>query len=251
MDKLKYTKLKTKAIQLRKKGLSYNKIENELNVAKSTLSFWLKTIPLTVEQKKCLYTKRILNLARGPQSQKERRIREIAKIIEEAEKEIQTPLSFETYRLLGAALYWAEGKKTVCFAVTNSDPHFIIFMVRWFEKIFGISSQDLKARLNIYPQQNELEIKEFWSQLTSIPLGNFGKSFVKPANKGYKKNNLYYGTIEIRVPKGTDMRHRVFGWIKAALKGIDPKVELAQKEWKSLREVPRPVNLPEDVILPR
>ena len=98
-------------------------------------------------------------MARGPQSQKERRIREITKIIEEAEKEIQFPLLFETYKLFGAALYWAEGSKTTKFEVTNSDPYFILFMVRWFDRIFGVFPGGLKARLNIYPQQNELEIK--------------------------------------------------------------------------------------------
>jgi len=120
-------------------------------------------------------------------------------------------------------------------------------MVQWFKKIFGISSKTLKVHLNIYPQQNESALKQFWSQLTGIPLENFGKSFVKPPNKGYKKNNLYYGTIKIRVAKGTDMRHRVFGWIKAALKDVESQVELTQKEWKSLRETPRPINVPENV----
>lgn len=242
-----YSKLKSEAIALRKEGLSYNEINKKLGAPKSTLSYWLKTVPLTKEQKKHFYTKRILNLARGPQGQRERRKREIAKIIKEAEKEIELPLSFKTHRLLGAALYWAEGSKTNHFSVTNSDPHFILFMVRWLKEIFGISPKNLKANLNIYPQQNEEEIKQFWSQLTGIPLENFGKSFVKPPNKGYKKNNLYYGTIRIRVPKGTEMRHRVFGWVKAALKDTAPKVELTQRRWKSLKETPRPVNLPKEI----
>ncbi|KKS89231.1 MAG: hypothetical protein UV65_C0036G0007 [Parcubacteria group bacterium GW2011_GWF2_43_11] len=247
MDKLNYPQLKIQAIRLRKKGLSYGEIKKETPVAKSTLSLWLKTVPLTKDQRKRLYTKSILNMARGAQSQKERRKREITEIIETAEKEIQLPISFEAYRLLGAALYWAEGSKTNGFKITNSDPNFILFMVRWFEKVFQISPQNLKVWLNIYPQQNELEIKKFWSQLTNIPLENFGKSFTKPLNKGYKKNNLYYGTISIKVPKGTDMRYRVFGWIKAALKDIESQTELIQKEWKALKETPRPVNLPQNI----
>jgi hypothetical protein len=69
-------------------------------------------------------------------------------------------------------------------------------MVRWLKRVFGISPNFLKAWLNIYPQQNELELKQFWSQLTGIPLENFGKSYIKPPNKNYKKNTLYYGTIK-------------------------------------------------------
>jgi len=247
MDKSKYPRLKKKATQLRRKGWSYREIAEELGIGKSTVRLWCINVPLNLKDRRRLYTRQVILLARGPNSQKERRIREITEIVEEAEKEIQSPLFFDTYQLFGAALYWSEGSKSSGFEVTNSDPHFILFMVRWFEKIFEIPSQDLKAKLNIYPQQDEQKTKKFWSQLTGIPLENFGKSFIKPPNKGYKKNNLYYGTIKIRVPKGTDMRHKVFGWIKAVLKDTDSQVELVQKEWKSLKEVPRPVNLPDRI----
>ncbi len=93
--------MRSKAIKLRRKGLSYGEIKRKTGIAKSTLSYWLKIVPLTPAQRKHFYSKRILNLSLGPESQKERRIKEIAKIISEAEKEI-APLSFETYRLVGA-----------------------------------------------------------------------------------------------------------------------------------------------------
>ncbi len=41
-----------KAIQLRKKGLSYSKILKQVPVAKSTLSLWLRSVGLTKRQKK-------------------------------------------------------------------------------------------------------------------------------------------------------------------------------------------------------
>ena len=237
------SRLKIDAIHLRKKGLSYNEIRQKVPVAKSTLSLWLKAIPLREEQKKRLYTKQIDILSRGPQSQKERRAREVETIIKKAEEEITTPISFETLRLMGAALYWAEGSKGKNFEITNSDPYLILFMTNWIEKVFSIPSKSLKVHLNIYPQQNEVKIKKFWSSLTGIPLANFGKSFIKPLSKGYKKNNLYYGTIKIRVPKGTDKKHRVFGWLQATLQDIQPKVELTRRRWTSLTQTPRPINL--------
>lgn len=234
---------KIRAIRLRKRGLSYNEIRRLVPVAKSTLSLWLKEIPLSEEHRRRLYTKNVLLLARGPNSQKERRKREIEDILRRAQNEISLPISHEAFRLMGAALYWAEGSKTQKFQFTNSDPAFIIFMVRWVERIFEVPRRALRARLNIYPQQNEMQLKNFWSELTGIPLENFGKSFVKPPNKGYKKNNLYYGTVAVLVPKGTDMRHQVFGWIEATLKDVKPKMKIVTRRWISLRETPRPVNL--------
>jgi len=238
-----YIALKIEAIKLRKKGLSYNEIKKRIRVSKSTLSLWLKSVPLKDAYQKHLYTKQIEALSRGPMSQKQRRIREVQKIIQDAEKEIKFPLSFETYRLVGAFLYWAEGSKGKMFQLTNSDPHLILFFVRWIKLVFHISPSKLKIRLNIYPQQNEKEIKNFWSDLTNIPIKNFGKSYIKPISSGYKKNNLYYGTARIEVPKSVNIRYRVFGWIKATLKDIAPNVQTAQRKWQSLKEVPRPANL--------
>lgn len=144
---------------------------------------------------------------------------------------------------MGAALYWGEGSKGNKLQVTNSDPVLILFVVHWIEKVFGIPPQQLKAKLNIYPQQNELLIKRFWSALTGIPTKNFWKSYVKPFNKGYKKNNLYYGTIRIEVPKSSNMRHRIFGWIHAVTQTITPSTEITERKWDSLRETKRPINL--------
>ncbi|MDI6733884.1 MAG: hypothetical protein QMD50_00090 [Patescibacteria group bacterium] len=101
----------------------------------------------------------------------------------------------------------------------------------------------MKARLNIYPQQNREEIKRFWSDLTGIPIKNFGKSYVKPFSKGYKKNNLYYGTIRVEVPKSGDYIHRVYGWTQAVLEREDVKVKNIERRWVRLTKINRPVNL--------
>jgi len=235
--------LKQKAVMLRKKGLSYNEIRKKVPIAKSTLSYWLKNIKLKKEYRDRLYSKRIYFLSFGSQSQKERRIREINEIINTAKKEVNVPITKEVNQLFGAALYWAEGTKGGGLVFTNSDPHLILFMVKWFEIVFNIKSYILRAHLNIYEQQNERVMKKFWSDLCGIPLKNFGKSYIKPSNKGYKKNNLYYGTIKISVPKSTDLRIRVFGWIQKLLENISPHTTLIQKKWERLKKIERPVNL--------
>ena len=232
--------MRVRAIALRKKGLSYNEIRLQVPVSKSSLSLWLKHIRLSPKHRARLYTKQIQILSRGTPSQIERRKREVAVINENARKEISLPLSLETYRFLGAALYWAEGSKTKNFEMTNSDPVLIAFMARWFERMFGVPPSTLKAYLNIYPQQNETEIKQFWSDITGISIQNFGKSFIKPVGKGFKKNNLYYGTIKVYVPKGTDMRHKTLAWIQAALQDLIPTIESKTLRWSHLREVRRP-----------
>jgi len=241
--KVRHKNLREAARRLRQLGASYGEIKTKTGVAKSTLSYWLKDILLNSGARKKLYTKQVELLSRGPKSQKERRAREVERIGEAAEQEIILPLSPETFRLMGAALYWGEGNKGKMAQITNSDPHLILFAVKWIEHILGVPSMKLSASLNIYPQQNERHIKQFWSDLTKIPFENFRKSYVKPLSKNYKKNNLYYGTIKIYIPKSANLQHQIFGWIRAATKSVAPDVQLIQKRWGSLAKTPRPVNL--------
>ncbi|MES2213476.1 MAG: hypothetical protein V4473_01375 [Patescibacteria group bacterium] len=232
--------LKRKAKILRSKGKSYNEIAQILKISKNTARYWCKDIILKDADQKRLYTKGVLLLAKGQYGSHERRRKEIAKINDNAAKEILFPLHPDTYKLFGAALYWAEGNKVNDFTVTNSDPLLIQFMTQWFCNVFGLTPNDFKAHLNIYPQQDDFEIKKFWSDITGIPLDRFGKTFVKPLNKNYKKNTLYYGTIKVRVNKGTDYRHRVFGWINTVLKNMKQDVEITERKWYKLRANMRP-----------
>jgi len=236
----KKMEMRVLATALRKKGLSYNEIRQQVPVAKSSLSLWLKNVRLSPKHRARLYTKQVQILSRGTPSQVERRKREIALIMRDAKEEIPLPLSFETYRFLGAALYWAEGSKTKSFTIANSDPVLIAFMISWFKKMFDVSPSTLKAHLNIYSQQNEKEVKQFWSDITRIPIENFGKTFIKPTNKGFKKNNLYYGTIKVYVPKGTDMRYKTLAWIHVALQDAIPAIESKILRWSQLKTVERP-----------
>lgn len=227
---------KKEAQMLRRKGLSYNEIGKKTGISKSTVKYWCKDIILKPKDRERLYTKQIEMLSKGPKSSHDRRQKEINKIMINAENEIDFPLHKDVYKLFGAALYWAEGNKVSDFTITNSDPLLIQFMTQWFCKTFDVTPHDLKAHLNIYPQQDNLKIKKFWSEITGIPLAKFGKTFVKPVNKNYKKNTLYYGTIKIRVNKGTDFRYRVFGWINAILKNIKIDVGITERKWYKLRD---------------
>ncbi|OGI95075.1 hypothetical protein A2917_01715 [Candidatus Nomurabacteria bacterium RIFCSPLOWO2_01_FULL_42_17] len=238
-----YIHLKRKAILLRKSGLSYGSIAKKLGISKSTASLWLYAIKLNYEQRKNLYSNQVKHLNTGENSQRNRRAREVNIIINEAKTKISKKISLESYRLFGTALYWAEGSKNKMFHMTNSDPSLIVFWVKWLKKIFNIQPNILKVRLNIYPQQSEKLIRKFWSELTNIPMSNFGKSYIKPLSNNYKKNNLYYGTVRIEVPKSTNYRYMVYAWRQRVIEGIAPNIKLVEKRWEKLRKFVKPVNM--------
>lgn len=221
-------KLKLLARKYRRSGLSYLAIAKKLMIAKSTAKSWCSDIELKPEQKKKLYSNRIKKLISGEFSSHTRRQVQIDEITAEAEKEIVSPISDDAYRFLGVALYWAEGSKTKHFSLVNSDPIMIKFMVNWMKAFLGVEPDMIKAHLNIYEGQDDKKLKAYWSKLTGIPLKNFGKSFIKPAGKNYRRNILYHGTIKIRVFSATDLRYRVLAWLNKMLSefklGIDEKI---------------------------
>ena len=239
-----YSQLRREAVKLRKHGHSYGEISRRLDgVAKSTLSYWLKSVPLTAKMRKKFYTARIRNLSLGTPSARNRRLAQIGSIVEAAKLELKQPINDDAFKLFGVALYRAEGTKMGMFEITNSDPLMIFFMVRWIERSLNIKSEVLHARLNMYPQQNETDLKRFWSELCDIPIGNFGKTYVKPKSLNYKKNNLYYGTLKVTVPKSSNLKHRMFGWVEALLHPYSVRVEKIQRKWQPLRNIERPINL--------
>lgn len=231
-------KLKLSARKYRRTGLSYLAVAKKLNIAKSTVKYWCNDIELKPELKKKLYTDKIKKLISGEFSSHGRRQVQISKITADAENEVESPISDETYRYLGVALYWAEGSKTKHFSLVNSDPIMIKFMVDWMKKFLGVEPDMIKAHLNIYEGQDDHKLKLYWSKLTGIPLKNFGKSFIKPAGKNYRHNILYYGTIKLRVFSATDMRYRVLAWLNKMLGeprfGINEKIVWSEHK-KNLR----------------
>jgi len=204
-------KLKNKVIQLRKKGLSYNEILKQVTVAKSSISLWCKNVELNAQQRKRLLNKKLKGQRKGRKKLSQIRKKETQQIKQAAKKEICKLSSYET-KLIGAMLYWGEGSKNNGVRISNSDPNLIKFMVHWLKEICKVSSEEMKAYLNIHANQNDDKIKRYWSNITGIPLNSFGKSYIKPEGTGHRKNILHNGVIKI-VINDENLRHKIITWI--------------------------------------
>lgn len=212
-NKIIYEKVRN----FRRKGLSYREIAKKCLTSKSNVSLWCRDIKLSPAQYDKLVSnkKRILDL--GSKRLHEIREKEIAQVKEVAKQEIvNKSIDDFTFFVAGAMLYWAEGCKTNGLYVANSDERIILFMLKWFKKFLHINNSQIKAHLHIHIQDNDLMIKKYWSQLTGIPLQNFGKSFIKLPGTGHRKNILLHGIIRIQISgKGIEnMRHRIMAWVE-------------------------------------
>jgi len=221
-------KEKEKAIKLRKKGYSYSEVLKEVPVAKSTLSLWLRAVGLAKRQKQRLTNKKIEAQKRGARFVQERRIRITEEIKRLAKKDVKKITKRELW-LIGVILYWAEGSKqksnnvSAPVSLGNSDPEIIRIFIKWLYEFFKLNPDDLEIRLYIHETGDEMRSKKYWSKITKIPVYKFHKTVFKKHNiKTNRKfnNRRYYGLLEVRVKRSTNLNRKISGWIEGICENI-------------------------------
>jgi transcriptional regulator with XRE-family HTH domain len=203
--------LKERARELRKKGFSYSEIIKQIPVSKSTISFWCRDIKLTKKQITrlgSLYDTQF----RGAKANQLKRKKEIEIIRKNAKKEIKKLSNYEI-KIIGAALYWAEGSKVKSSSFTNSDPLLIKFIMKWYRDVCKVPENKIKPYLHLHTGLDEKKAKKYWSKIISIPVNRFGSTFFKKEGTGHRKNKLYNGTLRIQV-NSEDLRHKILAWVE-------------------------------------
>jgi hypothetical protein len=215
--------LKLRALELRKRGMSYNEIKLKVPVSKDTLSRWCRDVILTPEQRGVLLKKKIegANKGRllGAKKLQQRRINQINELFEKGKNEIGG-LSVRDRFIAGAALYLGEGYRTdraVGFA--NSDPTVIKFMMDWFRKFADVPEERFTGQIWIYKGRDRIKAERFWSNLTGIPITRFSKTYIaenKDNSRKIRKNVHEFGVFSIRISMA-GVQRRILGWTAGIL----------------------------------
>lgn len=209
-----------KAIQLRKRGWSYPKIQKVINVSRSTLSLWLRDVKLTQQQIERLTDNSRSVLYREAKIRQKRRIKLTKQIIKGAKDEYRI-LGKNTLFIAGLMLYWAEGAKTLeRVKFSNSDPAMISFMMRWFRDFCQIPERRFRIGLHIHELHCRKDIEKFWSKIVKVPLNQFHKTYVKPTALKHRKKPLYNGTCNISV-SDRNLFRKMLGWQIAFLDNVN------------------------------
>lgn len=192
---------KEEALRLRRQGYSYRDILEQIPVAKSTLSAWLKDMPLTQAEKVSIKNKRSENVTKGriraAATHRQKRIATEKQRYAQAQREFEC-FSSEPFFHTGIGLYWAEGaKRNSFFAFSNSDPAMVRLMVYWVREYLGVSISDIMARLYVHAPYAHEQLEQFWAQQADIPLENFRKTIYKPTGLLIKKRPNYRGCLRI------------------------------------------------------
>jgi len=222
--------VRDQALRLRLQGRSYNEINQELGIPKSTLSGWFSSVRLSVPAQQRLASRVAQGTLNGLVKRNKlqtRLARDRARITRQIAKAEIGKLSKRERWLIGIALYWAEGYKKaivrngkeitshiICF--TNSDARMVRGFVRFLRFFMEVSKEDITLELRLFdPLQEQVAIR-FWKNITGLEDDNFTHiSYVISRSSLRKRpfNQLPFGTIQVRV-SSTEKFHKLMGWIE-------------------------------------
>lgn len=210
-------KQREKAVQLRKRGLSYSQIRTQISVSKSTLSLWLDSMPLSHDQIQQLRGKNPKRIERFKETMKKKREEQENIVLEEVRKDYGV-ISRRERIIAGLYLYWGEGTKSApcTVAVANTDPDVLKFFLRWLNE-FGIKNNQVSVVLHLYKDMDYDKERVFWSNYIKVPESCFKKPYIKDSKLSdiTYKNGFGHGTCNVRY-----FKKDLYLFIKAGLRMI-------------------------------
>jgi hypothetical protein len=211
--------LRETALAMRSEGRSYREIREVVGVAKSTLSLWLRDVPLTDEQRLALALRSSEGASLRARSIRAAAAQRRARIQGEAREQI-SQLSESELFVAGVVAYWAEGCKNKPWrtgqGVTfmNSDPSFIELFLRWLTLV-GVEPDRLRFRLMIHESADVPGSLRFWSEVVGAPAEAFRKTTLKTHNPKTIRKNVgedYHGCLIVYVSRSAELNLQIAGW---------------------------------------
>lgn len=211
--------MKDRAIELRKKGLSYSNIAKLLDVPKSTLSSWLSKLPLSqVIKEKNIEKAKIessINITEFNKKKSVRYKKQINEEIKKNSKKILRPTKKDIF-YLGMGLFLAEGSRKEKWMVrfVNSDPLIINIAMKFFREICKVNEDSIRMRIHIHPNCKYSKALGYWSTLTKISPNYFWEpqTLMSKSSKGKRSSNqLKYGTLHVTI-MSADILRKLKGW---------------------------------------
>jgi len=198
-----------RARELRARNMTLQDIAAELGVSKSSVSLWVRDVPLTPSKRRT-----------GPQNRShpfhEAKLAQIAALNAEGIERIGT-LSDDAFLAAGVALYAGEGTKrdgAVRFA--NSDAMMIRFFCAWLRRYCEVEERRLRVRVYLHQGLDLEAAQAHWSRVTGVPLAQFGRAYRAAADPSIRRNKHEFGCVYVCYACSVTHR-RVMGLVRALL----------------------------------
>lgn len=214
------------ARELRSSGATLGQIAEKLAVSKSSVSVWVRDVPVPEE---------LLERARHARRISSHRwVRE--RVVREAERQAVKreaqgsvgQISDRELLLLGVVLYWAEGAKDKAYdrrehvVVINSDVQMIALFLRWLDLV-GVPEEDRRYRLSIHESADIEAAHTFWSQVAGVELCRFQRPTIKRHRPRTNRRNIdvgYHGCLVVSVCRSRVLYQRIEGWMRGITEAV-------------------------------
>ena len=217
--------LRERARELRVQGLDYEEIAGAVGVSKSSVSLWVRDLPIP---ERLSYEECRRRAAEGAHRYwaAERPVRAAARAATCAAAAAQIgPLTDREILMAGAIAYWCEGGKTKPYQrsdrviFTNSDPGLIRFFLRFLD-VTGTPQTSVRFRVYIHEKADVAAAQRFWLDVTGASIDQFATPALKRHNpKTIRKNtgDEYHGCLRVDVRRSSDLYRRIEGWSTAIM----------------------------------
>lgn len=203
----------------RERGLAVKEIARLVGVAPSSVSVWVRDVPLTLEQREVLrqmnpaYNRQLRGATRNAERGRARRR-------EYQDEGRALARTCNALHIAGAMLYWAEGDKGSknTARLSNSDPDLLRLYVEFLRTHFEVPNEKLRVTCHLFADhlERQLEIEQFWLDLLDLPRTSLCRSHVNVYSKYSQKkrqNKLPYGTTRVCV-NSTQVVQSIYGSIQ-------------------------------------
>lgn len=218
------TAAREEARRLRREGLSLKEIQERLGVSQSSVSVWVRDIPLTDEQKAALLQRRPMYYGHLKGSYTNHKKFKAMRQQYQEEGRIKA-LERDPLHIAGCMLYWAEGEKTrnrISFA--NSDPDMLVFFCKFLRQCLHVEDDAMTIHIMCYTTNgiSQKEIEDFWLQKLELPASCLRKTTVnnKPKSSQQRGRKLLYGVCALSVNRSVGLVQHIYGALQEYI-GID------------------------------
>jgi transposase len=212
---------------MRRQGHSYSEIQKVVGVSKSSLSLWLKDLPLTEEHRIAIEQRKVTGRALTVEALRGRRMARQEYTRKAAESQIQELAESELF-VAGVVAYWAEGAKSKPWSASpsvmfmNSDPGMIRLFLAWLT-LLGIGPERLSFRVSIHESADVEAAVAFWAEVVDVPANQFMRTTLKRHNPTTVRKNVggtYYGCLAVRVKRSTELGRQIAGWFNGLVRQL-------------------------------
>ncbi len=182
-----------RARELRARAWTLQEIADELDVAKSSVSVWVRDVEFEVRPRR-----RVAAQQKFVHPARKAKLEQIARLEAEGRRWIGE-LSERDLLLAGVALYAGEGAKGGHEAsLANTDPRIIWFFCRWLRHFFELDETRLRVSLYLHDCLDLHRANAFWSEVTEIPVSQFTKPYRAEVDDSIRSTKHPVGCATVR-----------------------------------------------------